>query len=129
MPHHDPVGGLAAKEGSLEVDAHQPVPVLLSEIFDRKVLADPGIVDPDIDPAEPCDDRVALSADAVDVRNVKAHGLRFHPVAVQIFQQRRRLAHVDVGYYDGRPVLGELQRNRLPDTAAASCDDRNLLVQ
>ena len=123
-------GDLRAEERALEIDAHHLVVLGLGGVEHRRAGFDTGVVDHDIEPAEPLHCRVheLLQIGGLADVGVDADGL-ITQLGDLLFERRRRLRMSHVVDDDRGALPRQFENDRLTDPAVAAGDDRNFVLQ
>jgi len=127
-------GGLGAREGPLQMDQHDQVPVLVGHLRETDVSQDPGVVDQDVHPSEGIDGRLDNFVTELD-RVVVGNGLT--PASLDLIHHGVSSTGV-VSVSSGRPSeivhdhlgapRGKHKSIGLPEAATGSGDHCNLTV-
>ena len=117
--------GFLSTHASAIVAIDHPLPLVDVRAGDRAEEHEAGIVDQDVDPAEPLDDGLHRLSGLHAIGDVGLDGQRGAVGGFDVAHERVEpvLAAGDDG--DGRAVLGEAASGRVADSAAGSSDDRH----
>ena len=104
------------------------VELLLGHLAKSRVAGDPGVVDHDVEAAEPFDGGGDESVDLIGFCHITADGER-NLVASELLRRGLCGTEVQIAEHHARALGDELFRDRVPEALRASCDDGGLTGQ
>src|SRR5207302_10441721 len=113
-------------EGAPEMHRHHKVPILVAHLVDQVVTGNAGIVDEDVEGAEPFDDLRHGAVDLGSLRDVAFQPDRRHAERRgKLLRRGFGAGAVEIGDRDRGAILGEPLSRRRADAASPAGDQRD----
>src|SRR5207244_335593 len=129
LPHHQLARRPRHQEGALEIRLDHPVPVLVLHANEESVASDAGVVDEDVEPAEPLLGGLHQTVGVFALDGIGHHAVHRSAALFELLGRALHPVGIAARHYHGRSVLCQQGGRRVTDAPAAAGHDRDLAAE